>query len=60
MLKLVSTLQAFANIDINDKGYPLLFEVYFIYRIDNHNENIFKILDCLETEKGKEFTEYIR
>ena len=46
--------------DIKDKDYPLLFEVYLIYRTDNNNENIFKILDWLETEKGQEFTEYIR
>ena len=46
--------------DINDNDYPLLFEVYLIYRTDNNNENIFKILDWLETEKGQEFTEYIR
>ena len=46
--------------DIKDKDYPLLFEVYLIYRTDNNNENIFKILDWLETEKGQELTEYIR
>lgn len=43
------------NKNIDEKDYPLLFEVYLIYREDNTNENIFKIVDWLETEKGKEF-----
>lgn len=44
--------------NINDEDYPLLFEVYLIYRTDNHNENIFKILDCLKTENGQESIEF--
>ena len=29
---------------IEDTDYPLLFEVYMIYRTDNKNENISKII----------------
>jgi phosphate transport system substrate-binding protein len=43
------------NKDIKDTDYPLLFEVYLIYRIDNQNENISKIVNWLETEEGQEF-----
>lgn len=43
------------NKNIDEKDYPLLFEVYLIYREDNTNENISKIVDWLETEEGKEF-----
>lgn len=41
--------------NIDEKDYPLLFEVYLIYRKDNTNENIPKIVNWLETEEGKEF-----
>lgn len=44
----------FKNID-----YPLLFEVYLIYKTDN-NENISKIVNWLETEEGQEFTKNIK
>lgn len=43
------------NKNIDEKDYLLLFEVYLIYREDNTNENISKIVDWLETEEGKEF-----
>jgi len=40
--------------------YPLLFEVYLIYRVDNNNDNITKIVNWLEKEEGKEFIEKIK
>ena len=43
------------NKNIDEKDYTLLFEVYLIYRVDNTNENIPKIVNWLETEEGKEF-----
>lgn len=43
------------NKEIKDIDYPLLFEVYLIYRTDNNNENISKIVNWLETEEGQEF-----
>lgn len=39
---------------IEDTDYPLLFEVYMIYRTDNKNENISKIINWLETENYQE------
>ncbi len=44
----------FKNID-----YPLLFEVYLIYKTDN-NENISKIVNWLETEEGQEFIKNVK
>lgn len=41
------------NNEIKDINYPLLFKVYLIYRTDNSNENISKIVKWLETEDGK-------
>lgn len=41
------------NTEITDINYPLLFKVYLIYRTDNNNENISKIVKWLETEEGK-------
>jgi len=41
------------NKDITDIDYPLLFKVYLIYRTDNTNENISRIVKWLETEDGK-------
>lgn len=46
--------------DIKDKDYPLLFEVYMIYRTDNKNENISKIVNWLETENYQEFLKNIK
>ena len=40
---------------IEDTDYPLLFEVYMIYRTDNKNENISKIVNWLETQNYQEF-----
>lgn len=48
------------NKEINEKDYPLLFEVYLIYRVDNTNENISKIVNWLETEEGKDFVSNIK
>ena len=45
---------------IKDSDYPLLFEVYLIYRTDNNNENISKIVNWLETDEGQEFVENIK
>lgn len=52
-------------INVNDKeieesDYPLLFEVYLIYRTDNSNENISKIVNWLETNEGKEFIKNVK
>ena len=41
------------NKEIKDIDYPLLFKVYLIYRTDNSNENISKIVKWLEAEEGK-------
>ena len=40
---------------IEDTDYPLLFEVYLIYRTDNKNDSISKIINWLNTEKGQDF-----
>lgn len=48
------------NKEIKDIDYPLLFEVYLIYRVDNTNENISKIVNWLETEEGQEFIKSIK
>lgn len=48
------------NKEINEKDYPLLFEVYLVYRVDNSNENISKIVNWVETEKGKNLIYNIR
>ena len=45
---------------IEDSDYPLLFEVYLIYRTDNNNENISKIVNWLETEEFQEFVKNIK
>lgn len=45
---------------IEDSDYPLLFEVYLIYRTDNNNENISKIVNWLETEECQEFVKNIK
>lgn len=45
---------------IEDTDYPLLFEVYMIYRTDNKNENISKIVNWLETENYQEFVKSIK
>lgn len=47
------------NKEIKDADYPLLFEVYLIYRTDNNNENISKMVNWLETEEGQEFIKNI-
>lgn len=48
------------NKEINEKDYPLLFEVYLIYRVDNTNENISKIVNWLETEERQEVIKNIK
>lgn len=48
------------NKAIKDIDYPLLFEVYLIYRTDNNNENISKIANWLETKEGQEFIKNIK
>lgn len=45
---------------IKDIDYPLVFEVYLIYRTDNNNENISKIVNWLGTEEGQEFIKNIK
>ena len=45
---------------IEDSDYPLLFEVYMIYRTDTKNESVSKIVNWLETEKHQEFVNSIK
>lgn len=45
---------------IEDNDYPLLFEVYMIYRTDNKNENVSKLLNWLETENYQELVNSIK
>ena len=40
------------NKKISDVDYPLLFEVYLVYRTDYDNENIEKIANWLKTDEG--------
>lgn len=48
------------NKEIKNIDYPLLFEVYMIYRTDNNNENISKIVNWIETKEGQEFIKNIK
>lgn len=45
---------------IKDSDYPLLFEVYLVYKADNKNENISKIVNWLNTEESQEFIKAIK
>lgn len=51
-------------IKINNKSnkddYPLLFEVYMIYRKDNNNDKINKIVEWIENDEGKRFINKIK
>ena len=47
------------NTNVKSEDYPLLFEVYLIYRTDNSNNNIQKIVDWLESDDGKNFIKAI-
>ena len=47
------------NESVKSKNYPLLFEVYLIYRTDNSNNNIKKLVNWLESEEGKNFIKTI-
>ena len=47
------------NTSIKSEDYPLLFEVYLIYRTDNSNNNIQKIINWLESDEGKNFIKVI-
>lgn len=47
------------NTNVKTEDYPLLFEVYLIYRTDNSNNNIQKIADWLESDDGKNFIKAI-
>lgn len=46
--------------NIKDEDYPLLYEVYLIYKIDSKNENIPKIANWLKSQEGKEFINKIK
>ena len=48
------------DINYRDENYPLLFEVYFIYRADNSNSNIPSIVKWFDTNEGQEFIEKIK
>ena len=44
------------NVDdknISDKDYPLLFEVYLIFRADTKNNKVINLINWLNTPKGK-------
>ena len=43
------------NTSVNSEEYPLLFEVYLIYRTDNSNKNIQKLVNWIESAEGKNF-----
>lgn len=43
------------NTSVNSEEYPLLFEVYLIYRTDNSNKNIQKLVNWIESYEGKNF-----
>jgi|GEM_PF-830772 putative periplasmic phosphate-binding protein len=45
---------------VEDSDYPLLFEVYMVYRKNSTNENIPKIINWLEKEKYQEFVKNIK
>ena len=51
-------------IKINNKSnkddYPLLFEVYMIYRKDNNNDKINKIVEWIDNDEGKRFINKIK
>ena len=52
-------------INVNGKSpilddYPLLFEVFLIYRADNINENISQIINWLDTQEGNNFIDSIK
>ena len=46
--------------DIKDKDYPLLFEVYLIYREDNNNKNVSRIVNWIKTEEGQKVINNIK
>lgn len=48
------------NTSVNSEEYPLLFEVYLIYRTDNSNKNIQKLVNWIESEEGKNFIKDIK
>ena len=48
------------DINYRDGNYPLLFEVYFIYRANNSNSNIPSIVKWFDTNEGQEFIEKIK
>ena len=48
------------NKEIGDENYPLLFEVFLIYRKDNNNNNILKIVEWLETGNSNQFIDKIK
>lgn len=47
------------NTSVNSEEYPLLFEVYLIYRTDNSNNNIQKLVNWIESDEGKNFIKAI-
>ena len=48
------------NEEIESENYPLLFEVYLIYREDNQNENIDKLVEWINSEEGQSLIEKIK
>lgn len=46
--------------DLRDENYPLLFEVYLIYRADNTNKNIPEIVNWINTNEGQDFIKRIK
>jgi len=41
-----------SNENFKNGNYPLMFEIYFVYRKSNSNENVLKILNWLRSEEG--------
>lgn len=41
------------DVDINSDNYPLLFDVYLIYRTNNKNDNIQKLVEWIKSEEGE-------
>jgi len=48
------------NQNINLESYPLLFDVYLIYRADNSNENIKEIVNWISSDEGQRIIDLIK
>lgn len=48
------------NQNINLESYPLLFNVYLIYRADNSNKNIKEIVNWISSDEGQRIIDLIK